>query len=239
MQWVVVAVYAVLRRRARLPAAAGGRCALVQQPHGLRAMGVLGRCGGRSSSCRCSSSGARGAALFCPEGTLTEAASRVGLGRAVPRWLKWGGLAVRRVRADDGLRPAGQRLSVSGRRRCWCSAARRSPRSASASSTAASKRVWCRHLCPVNGVFAVLSRVAPVHFRVDRARGRRTPAHIADSSGQLRAAGAHPAHDRPVGMPHVRTLQRPARRDRARARARRTAKWRRWPPTPRRDGMRC
>jgi len=28
--------------------------------------------------------------LFCPEGTLTEAASRHGLGLAVPRWMKWG-----------------------------------------------------------------------------------------------------------------------------------------------------
>ncbi|MDP3483541.1 MAG: 4Fe-4S binding protein, partial [Sulfuricella sp.] len=29
--------------------------------------------------------------VFCPEGTLTELASRYGLGRPVPRWLKWGG----------------------------------------------------------------------------------------------------------------------------------------------------
>ena len=29
--------------------------------------------------------------LFCPEGTLTEFASRHGLGRAIPRWMRWGG----------------------------------------------------------------------------------------------------------------------------------------------------
>jgi hypothetical protein len=46
------------------------------------------------------------------------------------------------------------------------------------------KRVWCRHLCPVSGVFALMARVAPVHFRVDR---RRWEASV-DSRGAVNCA---------------------------------------------------
>ncbi len=118
--------------------------------------------------------------LFCPEGTLTEAASRRGLGLAVPRWLKWGGwpfVAFALTTVFGQLvsvyqYPAATLLVLGG-------------------STVAAvlvglvygrgKRVWCRHLCPVNGVFAVLSRVAPIHFRVDTgawsANASSIPAH--------------------------------------------------------------
>jgi len=35
------------------------------------------------------------------------------------------------------------------------------------------KRVWCRHLCPANGVFALLAKVAPLHFRTDEEAWKR------------------------------------------------------------------
>jgi polyferredoxin len=116
--------------------------------------------------------------IFCPEGTLTEAASKFGLGRAVPRWMKWAGWP---FVAFAGTTIFGQLVSVY-----------QYPQAAlvvlGGSTVAAiavgliygrEKRVWCRHLCPVNGVFAVLSRLAPVHFRVDTLAWQANAGHIA------------------------------------------------------------
>ncbi len=118
--------------------------------------------------------------VFCPEGTLTEAASRIGRGRAVPRWMKWGGwpfvaFALTTVYGQlvSVYQYATATLLVLG------------------GSTVAAigvgliygrgKRVWCRHLCPVNGVFAALARLSPLHFRVDAnawtAKAGRIPVH--------------------------------------------------------------
>ncbi|MFO1264748.1 MAG: 4Fe-4S binding protein [Rhodoferax sp.] len=107
--------------------------------------------------------------VFCPEGTLTEFASRHGLGRPIARWLRWGGWP---FVAFVCTTVYGQLVSVY-----------EYPQAAllvlGGSSVAAvaigwvygrGSRVWCRYLCPANGVFRLLARVAPVHFRVDEAR---------------------------------------------------------------------
>ena len=127
--------------------------------------------------------------VFCPEGTLTEAASRHGLGRGVPRWMRWGGWPFVAFALTTIF---GQLVSV-------YQYATATLLVLGGSTVAAvvvgfifgkGKRVWCRHLCPVNGVFAVLARMAPLHFAVDtgawRANTGRTRAHPVNCAPMVR-----------------------------------------------------
>ncbi|MDT8854222.1 4Fe-4S binding protein [Paracoccaceae bacterium Fryx2] len=104
--------------------------------------------------------------IFCPEGALTAFASRHGRGRAIPHWLRWPGWPFAAFALTTVY---GQMISVY-----------HVPQATllilGASTLAAvltgylygrEKRVWCRYLCPVNGVFGLLARLAPVHFAVD------------------------------------------------------------------------
>jgi hypothetical protein len=117
--------------------------------------------------------------IFCPEGALTEMAARHSRGLAVPRWLTWKGWP---FVAFVGTTVYGQMISVY-----------QYPKPALlilGGSTAGAiavgwlygrnKRVWCRYLCPVSGVFGLLAKLAPVHFRVDEeAWARSRHAHNA------------------------------------------------------------
>ncbi|UCV27334.1 4Fe-4S binding protein [Ferribacterium limneticum] len=106
--------------------------------------------------------------LFCPEGFISERVSRYGRGKALPRWLKWPGWP---FIAFVGTTVYGQLVSVY-----------EYPQAAllvlGGSTVAAvvigllygrEKRIWCRYLCPASGVFAVLAKIAPMHYKVDRA----------------------------------------------------------------------
>ncbi len=110
--------------------------------------------------------------VLCPEGALSEWASSRGLGKSIPRWMRWSGWP---FVAFVTTTVYGQLVSVY-----------EYPKAALlvlGGSTAAAvlvgflygkgKRVWCRHLCPANGVFAVLAKIAPLHFRTDEEAWKR------------------------------------------------------------------
>ena len=106
--------------------------------------------------------------LLCPEGALSEFASRWSLGRAVPHWLRWGGWP---FVAFAGTTIYGQMVSVYGYPKPVLAVLGGSTLAAVVVGLlyGRRKRIWCRYLCPVNGVFAVLAKLAPVSFQVDRA----------------------------------------------------------------------
>jgi hypothetical protein len=110
--------------------------------------------------------------ILCPEGTLTEFASRHGLGKAIPRWMRWGGWPFAAFAITTVY---GQLISVYEYPKAVLLVLGGSTVAAVAVGFVygKGKRVWCRHLCPVNGVFELLAKVAPLHYGVDERAWKR------------------------------------------------------------------
>ena len=110
--------------------------------------------------------------VFCPEGALTELASRHGLGRPIPRWLRWSGWP---FVAFVCTTVYGQLVSVYEYPQAALLVLGGSTVAAVAVGLVYGRgsRVWCRYLCPANGVFGLLAKIAPLHFQVDEARWKQ------------------------------------------------------------------
>lgn len=112
--------------------------------------------------------------VLCPDGTVSEFASRHGLGGKIPGWVRKPGWALAAIAVTTFY----EHLSH----------AYASPRaillSLGTTSLLAllfglmvgrSKRVWCRYLCPVGSIFSLLARCAVLQFTVDRERWDSAP----------------------------------------------------------------
>ncbi|WP_413897122.1 4Fe-4S binding protein [Rhodoferax sp.] len=110
--------------------------------------------------------------VFCPDGTLTELASRHGLGRSIPRWIRWSGWP---FVAFVSTTVYGQLVSVYEYPQAALLVLGGSSLGAVAVGLVYGRasRVWCRYLCPANGVFQLLAKVSPLYFEVDQLRWKQ------------------------------------------------------------------
>jgi polyferredoxin len=105
--------------------------------------------------------------LLCPDGMLSETASRHGRALKPPPWLRRDGLALALFIVITFANDA-----TDAHRSHWGTLLSVGIPSLAAVATGLvygrGKRIWCRYLCPVSSIFSLLARCAVLHFEVDR-----------------------------------------------------------------------
>lgn len=106
--------------------------------------------------------------VLCPDGTVTECASRHGKGAKPSEALRWGWWPLLAFAAVSLFSDA-----TDAHHSSWGTLIAVGGMSVLALATGLwfgkGRRVWCRHLCPAGSVFSLLARCSVLHFKVDRA----------------------------------------------------------------------
>jgi polyferredoxin len=110
--------------------------------------------------------------VFCPDGTLTELVSRHGQKRSIPRWLRWHGWPFVML---SGTTVYGQMVGVYDFPHATLLLLGLPTLAAMLTGFlyGNGKRIWCMYLCPANGVFSLLAKIAPFHFAVNQEQWKR------------------------------------------------------------------
>lgn len=107
--------------------------------------------------------------VLCPEGSLSEFANKFGRNKGIPQWMKWGGWPFVSFLITTLY---GQMTSVYQYPKPVVLVLGGSTIAAIIIGLLYGKqsRIWCKYLCPVTGVFALLTKLAPYHYKPDKVK---------------------------------------------------------------------